>query len=214
MDASDKAAQEAAAALKLRIGRLDAPSLDLIFRDARTHNGWSERPVPDELLRELFDLVKMGPTSANCSPARLVFARSPEAKKRLLPALSSGNAAKTMAAPVTAIIGYDLAFYDRLEYLFPHEKSARSWFTSSEKLAQETAFRNGTLQGAYLIIAARSLGLDAGPMSGFDNGKVDAEFFAGSSVKSNFICSLGHGDPTKLFKRSPRFGFDEVCTIV
>ena len=214
MDALDKAAQQTAAASKRATARLDPASLDLIFREARTHNGWSDRPVPDDMLREVFDLLKMGPTSANCSPARLVFVRSPEAKQRLLPALSSGNAAKTMAAPVTAIIAYDLAFYDRLEYLFPHEKSARSWFTSSEELALETAFRNGTLQGAYLIIAARALGLDAGPMSGFDNAKVDAEFFAGTAVKSNFICSLGYGDPARLFKRSPRFGFDDVCTLV
>lgn len=213
MDASDKAAQESAAALKLRIGRLDPTSLDLIFRDARTHNGWSGRPVPDELLRELFDLVKMGPTSANCSPARLVFVRSPEAKKRLLPALSSGNAAKTMAAPVTAIIGYDLAFYDRLEYLFPHEKSARSWFTSSEKLAQETAFRNGTLQGAYLLIAARAIGLDVGAMSGFNNAVVDQAFFPDGRFKSNFLCNIGYGDHAKLFNQNPRFDFEDVCSF-
>jgi len=214
MDSEDLRAQQSVAALRQRIGALNGDALDLILREARTHNGWTPRPVADETLRQLFDIMKMGPTSANCSPARLVFVRSEEAKRRLAPALSSGNLKKTMAAPVTAIIGYDLHFYDHLQYLFPHEKDARSWFTSSERLAHETAFRNGTLQGAYLIIAARSLGLDAGPMSGFDNAKVDAEFFAGTSVKSNFICSLGYGDPSKIFKRSPRFRFEDVCQIL
>src|SRR4051812_36662394 len=213
MDTADEAAQQAIVDVRKRIRSLNGESLDLILREARTHNGWLPAPVSEKLLRDLYDLMKMGPTSANCSPARLVFVRSDAAKQRLLPALSSGNAAKTMAAPVTAIIGYDTHFYDRLDYLFPHDKSAQSWFTSSEKLALETAFRNGTLQGAYLIIAARALGLDAGPMSGFDNAKVDAAFFAGTTVKSNFICSLGHGDASRVFKRSPRLPFEDACRI-
>lgn len=214
MDVQDSNPQQAIEAIRARISHLDEASLDLLFRQARTHNGWTDRPIPDALLQQLFDLVKMGPTSANCSPGRLVFIRSPEAKERLRPALSRGNATKTMAAPVTVIIGHDLRFYEKLGALFPHDPSAASWFTSSEPLAQETAFRNGTLQGAYLILAARALGLDAGPMSGFDNAKVDAEFFAGTSVKSNFICSLGYGDPAKVFKRLPRFSFDEACRIL
>ena len=213
MDSLDLQAQQAIIALRQRISRLDDASLDLIFREARTHNGWTARPVGDETLRALFDLMKMGPTSANCSPARLVFVKSAEAKERLRPALSSGNQAKTMQAPVTAIIGYDMRFYERLSYLFPHEPDARSWFTSSETPAMETAFRNGTLQGAYFIIAARSLGLDTGPMSGFDNAMVDQLFFAGTTVQSNFICSIGYGEPSKVFKRSPRFRFEDVCVI-
>lgn len=214
MDALDLQAQQAIVALRQRINRLDDCSLDLLFREARTHNGWTERPVEDDMLQALFDLMKMGPTSANCSPARLIFVKSAAAKERLRPALSSGNQAKTMQAPATAIIGYDTRFYDRLSYLFPHEPDARSWFTSSETLATETAFRNGTLQGAYFIMAARSLGLDTGPMSGFDNAMVDQLFFAGTSVKSNFICSIGYGEPSKVFKRSPRFHFDDACAIV
>jgi 3-hydroxypropanoate dehydrogenase len=214
MDNEDLRAQQAIAEQRQRLRTLDAAGLDLILREARTHNGWTSEPVSDETLRQLFDVMKMGPTSANCSPARIVFVRSDAAKQRLAPALSSGNRTKTMAAPVTAILGYDLHFYDQLPFLFPHDKSARSWFTSSEKLAHETAFRNATLQGAYFIIAARALGLDAGPMSGFDNAKVDAEFFAGTTVKSNFICSLGLGDPSKVFKRSPRFRFEDVCQVL
>ena len=214
MDDLDIAAQEAVQAARQRLARLDDNGLDLLFRQARTHNGWKPEPVPETTLRALFDLMKMGPTSANCSPARLVFIQSTEAKARLLPALSRGNASKTMDAPVTAIIGFDVRFHDRLGYLFPQDPSAPSWFTSSEKLAHETAFRNGTLQGAYFIFAARALGLDAGPMSGFDNAKVDAEFFPGKSVKSNFICSIGYGNSSKIFKRLPRFAFDEVCQVL
>ena len=213
MDADDELAQQAIRDMRARLARVDDDVLDLLFREARTHNGWTDRPVGDDTLRELYALARMGPTSANCSPARIVFVKSAEAKARLSPALSSGNRAKTMQAPVTAIIGYDTHFYERLPELFPQSKSAQSWFTSSEPLAVETAFRNGTLQGAYLILAARALGLDAGPMSGFDNAKVDAAFFAGTSVKSNFICSLGYGDPSKVFKRLPRLDFDEACRI-
>ncbi|TWB22472.1 MULTISPECIES: malonic semialdehyde reductase [Nitrospirillum] len=186
---------------------------DLLFRTARTQNGWIDKPVPEALLRELYDLFKFGPTSANCSPARVVFVTSAEGKERLKPALSGNNTEKTMKAPVTAIIGHDLAFYDQLPRLFPHA-DARSWFTSSEELARTTAFRNGTLQGAYLMLAARSLGLDCGPMSGFDNAKVDAEFFPDSTVKSNFLCNIGYGDPSKVFPRLPRLEFEEACSIV
>jgi 3-hydroxypropanoate dehydrogenase len=192
---------------------LDDAALDLLFREARTHNGWIDRAVDDALLRRVWDLARMGPTSANCSPARIVFVKSRAAKERLRPALSAGNLEKTMTAPVTAIIGYDLDFPEHLPRLFPHD-DAKSWFAGNEPLIQTTAFRNGTLQGAYLMIAARALGLDCGPMSGFDNAKVDAAFFAGTRVRSNFLCNLGYGDPAKLFARSPRFGFDEVCAIV
>jgi len=170
--------------------RIDKSALDQLFVEARTHNWWRNREVPDSLLRELVDLMKLGPTSANSSPARNLFIKSPAAKKRLEPYLDEGNRRKTMAAPVTAIIGYDLRFHDQLPKLFPHEPDARSWFTGSEAHAERTAFRNGTLQGAYLILAARALGLDAGPMSGFDNAGVDREFFAGTTVKSNFLCNL------------------------
>jgi len=155
----------------------------------------------------------MAPTSANCSPARIVFVTTPEAKERLKPALMEGNVAKTMATPVTAIIGFDLDFYEHLPKLFPHT-DARAWFVGNEPLIEETAFRNGTLQGAYFIMAARSLGFDCGPMSGFDNNQVDQEFFAGTNVKSNFLCSIGLGDPAGLFPRSPRFDFDDVCQVV
>jgi 3-hydroxypropanoate dehydrogenase len=192
---------------------LSDPALDLIFRSARTHNGWLDRPVEELTLHRLYELFKWGPTSANCSPARIVFVRSREAKERLRPALSPGNLDKTMAAPVTAIIGHDLRFYDRLPQLFPHT-DARSWFAGKDELIKTTAFRNGTLQGAYLIIAARALGLDCGPMSGFDQARVDDEFFPGGTVKSNFLCNLGYGDPAKLFARSPRLEFAEACRIL
>lgn len=193
---------------------LDNGALDVIFRQARTHNGWQPKPVSDETLHQLYELMKWGPTSANCSPARILFLRSKEAKERLKPALSSGNRDKTMAAPVTAIVAYDLKFYDLLPRLFPHDQTARNWFTSDENVARATAFRNGTLQGAYMIIAARAVGLDCGPMSGFDNAKVDAEFFPGQDVKSNFLCNLGYGDPSKLFNRLPRLGFEEACKVL
>ena len=193
--------------------RFDDAALDTLFRAARTHNKWRPEPVADETLRELYDLLKFGPTSANCSPARLLFVRTPEAKERLKPALSAGNLEKTMAAPVTVIVAYDPRFYDHLPKLFPHA-DARPWFSGNEALAEETAFRNGTLQGGYLILAARSLGLDCGPMSGFDKAKVDAAFLAGLGWKSNFLCNLGHGDPEGLFPRSPRFEFDEACRLL
>jgi 3-hydroxypropanoate dehydrogenase len=194
-------------------GKLPDRCLDQIFRAARTHNAWREEDLPDSLLHELVELVKLGPTSANCSPARFLFVKSRAAKERLKPHLSEGNRDKTMKAPVCAIIGYDLDFYHHLPKLFPHT-DAKSWFAGKPKKIEETAFRNGTLQGAYLIIAARALGLDTGPMSGFDNEGVDAEFFAGTNIKSNFLCSLGHGDPSVLFPRSPRFAFDEMAKIL
>jgi 3-hydroxypropanoate dehydrogenase len=192
---------------------LDQAGLDLLFRNARTHNAYTDQPVSDRQLRELYDLLKMGPTSANCSPARFVFVRSPAAKEKLRPALSPGNLEKTMAAPVTVIIGHDLEFYEHLPRLFPHNAEARGWFAGKTAHAATTALRNGTLQGAYLILAARAIGLDCGPMSGFDHEKVDAAFFAGTAVRSNFLCNLGHGDPSKLFARSPRLDFDEACRI-
>ena len=193
---------------------LEDRALDIIFRQARTHNGFLPKPVSDETLRRMYDLLKWGPTSANCSPARLLFLRSKKAKERLRPALSAGNLEKTMAAPVTAIVAYDLEFYDLLPRLFPHDQAARSWFAGKEDVIRATAFRNGTLQGAYMIVAARAVGLDCGPMSGFDNALVDTEFFRDQSVKSNFLCNLGYGDPTKLFPRSPRLPFEEACKVM
>lgn len=191
---------------------LDDDALDVLFRNARTHNHWRDAPVSDDLLRAVWDLAKWGPTSANCSPARIVFVRSHDAKEMLRPCLMEGNVAKSMAAPATAIIGHDLAFYDRLPELFPHT-DARAWFVGNPDLIQKTAFRNGTLQGAYFMLAARSLGLDCGPMSGFDNDAIDAAFFAGTTVRSNFLCNIGVGDPAGLHPRSPRLSFDDACRI-
>lgn len=192
---------------------LNDAGLDLLFREARTHNGWTDEEVSDVLLQAVFDLAKMGPTSANCSPLRIVYVKTQAAKEKLKPALIEGNVVKTMAAPVTAVLGYDLQFYEQLPKLFPHT-DARSWFLGNDDLIETTAFRNGSLQGAYFILAARALGLDCGPMSGFDNAMVDQAFFPDGKVKSNFICNLGYGDSSKLFPRSPRFDFDEVCKIV
>jgi 3-hydroxypropanoate dehydrogenase len=192
---------------------LDSTVLDQIFRAARTRNGWSSRPVEKALLHELYDLLKWGPTAANASPARFVFLTTGAAKARLAPLLSAANRDKTLAAPATVIIGYDLAFAKHLSRLFPHAPGAKNWFADPEH-AQSTAFRNGSLQGAYLIIAARALGLDCGPMSGFDAAGVDAEFFAGTTVRSNFICSLGYGTDENLFDRNPRLSFEEACTIL
>ena len=192
---------------------LSPSALDQLFRQARTHNEWLDRPVTDQQLRELYELTKWAPTSANGSPARFVFVKSPAAKARLKPALSPPNLEKTMAAPVTVIVASDYAFYERLPELFPHA-DARSWFVGNQPMIDVTAFRNATLQGGYLILAARALGLDCGPMSGFDNAKVDAEFFAGSTVKSNFLINLGHGDADKLFPRSPRLSFEDAATIL
>ncbi len=193
---------------------IDAYGLDLLFRTARTHNTFTDQPVTDDELRALHDLLRQGPTSANCSPARFLFLRTKEAKQKLAPALSSGNHDKTMAAPVTAIVAYDPKFYQKLWKLFPHNPDATSWFTSNESLAATTAFRNGTLQGAYLILAARALGLDTGAMSGFDNGMVDELFLADRGWRSNFLCNIGHGDSAGLFPRSPRLDFDEACVLL
>ena len=192
---------------------LNDAGLDLLFRQARTYSAWRDKDVSDVLLQAIYDLTKMAPTSANCSPMRVLFLRSKEAKEKLRPALTEGNVAKTMAAPVTAVVAYDMDFHEQLPKLFPHT-DARSWFVGNESLIEETAIRNGTLQGAYLIVAARALGLDCGPMSGFDRDLVDRTFFPDGRVKSNFLCNLGHGDEAGLRPRSPRFGFDDACRVL
>jgi 3-hydroxypropanoate dehydrogenase len=191
---------------------LGAEAIDQLFMDARTYNDWQDRPVDTATLHRLWEIMRMGPTSANCSPARIVFVVSPEAKAKLKPCLMAGNVDKTMAAPVTAIIGHDLEFYEQLPKLFPHA-DARAWFVGNQPLIEATAFRNGTLQGAYLMLAARALGLDCGPMSGFDAPAVEAAFFAGTTVRANFLCNLGYGDDKNMFPRSPRFAFDDACSI-
>jgi 3-hydroxypropanoate dehydrogenase len=190
--------------------RLDAGALNQLFLDARTHRAWQQREVPDNVLKELVDLMKMGPTTSNTLPARLVFVKSKEAKERLKPHLSEGNRDKTMAAPVCAIIGYDLKFYERL----PQGMQPLPGFEGKPDHAQTTALRNGSLQGAYLILAVRALGLDAGPMSGFDNAGVDKEFFAGTDIRSNFLCNIGYGDVAGLRPRGPRFAFTEMAQIL
>lgn len=192
--------------------KLAQAALDQLFTHARTHNGWLAKPVPDELLHELYECMKWGPTSANCSPARIVFVKSQQAKERLLPCMDPGNVAKTRAAPVTAIIAMDGAFYEQLPMLFPQD-DARSWFAGNQPLIDATAFRNSSLQGGYFILAARALGLDCGPMSGFNAEMVNAAFFGDSPVKVNFVCSLGYGDPAKLFPRNPRLTFAQACRI-
>jgi 3-hydroxypropanoate dehydrogenase len=207
---------------------LDDAALDQLFREARTHNAWLDRPVTDETLHALYDLMKWAPTSANTNPARFLFLRTSRAKERLLPALAPANVEKVMTAPVTAIIAYDLLFFEKLPQLFPHAPAMRDNFARNPQLVEVTARRNSSLQGAYLILAARSLGLDCGPLSGFDNAKVDREFFeAGREcegcdqeflpeghVRSNFLCNLGYGDPSKLFPRSPRLAFEEACALL
>ncbi len=192
---------------------LDDKSLDQLFREARTQNKWQDRPVPDAKLQEIYDLLKYAPTSANSSPARFVFIRTAEAKAKLKEALSPGNIEKTMTAPVTVIVAHDIEFYEKLPFLFPHA-DARSWFAGNPAFAEASAFRNGTLQGAYLMLAARAAGLDVGAMSGFDNAKVDELFLAGTTWKSNFLVNLGYGDPSGLFARSPRLSFDEAARLV
>jgi 3-hydroxypropanoate dehydrogenase len=204
------------------------PCIDQLFRNARTHSAWTDKPVSEETLRELYEALKWGPTSANTSPARFVFIRSATAKERLRPSLAPGNVEKTMTAPVTVIVAYDLQFYERLPYLFPHNPAMRDLFAANAALIEVTARRNSSLQGAYLMLAARALGLDCGPMSGFDNAKLDEEFFGAGKesdgceqeffpaghVKSNFLCNLGYGDPSKLFPRSPRLEFKDACTLL
>lgn len=192
----------------------DNQSLDVMFRDARTHSYWKPEPVSDNLLRQVYDLAKMGPTSANMCPMRVVFVKTPEAKAKLKPLLDAGNVEKTMAAPVTAIIAMDIHFYEQLPKLFPHA-DAKAWFKDlPENVLEMIALRNSSLQGAYFMLAARALGLDCGPMSGFNNQKVDEAFFAGTKVKSNFLVNLGHGDPAKLHPRNPRLSFEETCKVV
>lgn len=192
---------------------LDDWTLNRLFRDARTHGAWTHSPVTDDDLRRIWDLARMGPTSGNCSPARVLFLRTVEAKERLRPCLSPGNVDKTMAAPVTAILGHDTAFFDLLPRLFPHA-AARDWFAENPALAEVTAFRNGTLQAGYFILASRAVGLDAGPMSGFDNEAVDREFFAGTTIRSNILVNLGVGDAAMLHPRNPRLSFDEACKVL
>ncbi len=193
--------------------QIDQFGLNLLFMEARTQNSWHQKPVPEDLMRRVFDLMKMAPTSANCSPGRFVFVASSEGKDKLKPALSEGNLAKTMSAPLTVIIAYDMEFYEHLPKLFPHT-DARAWFTGNDDLIHETAFRNGSLQGAYLMMAARALGLDCGPMSGFDADIVNSTFFPDGRFKVNFICNVGYGDDKEVYPRGPRFEFDEVCAIV
>ena len=192
---------------------LDDAALNLLFTQARTHSAWLPRAIESGVLERLYELAKMGPTSANCSPARFVFVQSPDAKARLKPTLLASNVDKTMSAPVTVIIGSDQAFYERLPELFPHA-DAKSWFVGNQALIEETAFRNSSLQAAYLMLAARALDLDCGPMSGFDQAKVDAEFFAGTTIKSNFLINLGYGDAAGLFPRSPRLSFADACQVL
>ena len=192
---------------------IDSHCLDTLFRTARTHYRWLEQPVSDDELRTIYDLMKMGPTSANSSPARVLFLRTPAAKERLRPALSAGNVDKALTAPVVAIVATDPHFYESLPYLYP-QADARSWFAGNDELASVTGMRNGTLQGAYLIMAARAAGLDCGPMSGFDNERVDTEFLAATGWKSNFLVCLGHGDPAEAWQRAPRLGFDEACRLL
>jgi 3-hydroxypropanoate dehydrogenase len=195
---------------------VDDNFLDRVFRNGRSQNGWLPEPVSDEQLRQMYELMKWGPTSVNCSPARIIFVRSEAGKAKLKDALSPGNVEKSMTAPVLAVVGYETRFYDDLPRLFPHNPAVKTWFEGEAKVgfAETTAFRNGTLQGGYLIAAARAVGLDCGPMSGFDNAKVDVALFTGTSVKSNFICGLGRGDPSKLFPRSPRLSFEEACKLI
>jgi len=195
--------------------KLDQQALDQLFLKARTQNGWLPTPVTDDQLREIYDIMKVGPTSANTCPARLVFLRTPEAKARLLPALSPTNVDKTKAAPVTAIIGYDTHFFEWMpKKLFAHRPEMADNYAKNAALAEITAFRNGTLQGAYFMLAARAVGLDVGGMSGFDNAKVDAEFFPDRRVRSNFLCNVGHGDPAKVMVKLPRLDFDEACMLL
>lgn len=191
---------------------LSEQDLNTLFMEARSYNAWSDKQVPAAMLEQMWDIARMGPTSANCSPARIVFVTSAEAKEKLRPCLMDGNVDKTMQAPVTAIIGHDMAFFEKLPELFPHT-DARAWFAGNDALIEETAFRNGTLQGAYLMLAARALGLDCGPMSGFDKQKVDAAFFAGTTARVNFMCNIGYGTDADLFPRSPRLAFAQACRV-
>ena len=213
-DTKDLAAQETFRRLKEEVSRADPATLRLILTDARTQNVWQQRDVADDLLKEIYQIMKMGPTSANCCPARIVFLKSQASRERLRSALKPNNIDKTMSAPVTAIIAHDTAFWKHAETMFPQNPGAQLTFKDNPTGSGIAAFRNGSLQGAYFLIAARAVGLDCGPMSGFDYSLVDDEFFPDTTLKSNFLCNLGYGDPSKTFKRLPRFNFDEVCEIL
>ena len=208
-----KSIWDTANSIQLAIKSLDEPGLDLLFRQARTHNGWKARAVEHRTLKQLWELIRYAPTAVNGMPARFVFVTSQEGKERLRPCLSPGNVNKVMAAPVTVIIGYDLAFWELLPTLFPHADEVAEMFRDNAELAEMTAFRNGTLQGAWLILAARALGLDCGPMSGFDGQRLDQSFFADTSIRSNFLCNLGYGDVNQLYPRLPRLSFEDACTF-
>jgi 3-hydroxypropanoate dehydrogenase len=207
-------ARAAITALRAKTSRLGNVEFDLLFRTARTHNAWQNKPVPDALLREIVEIMQLGPTSQNCQPARLVFVRSAGEKEKLAGAAGPTNQPKIKAAPVTAIVAYDTKFYENIKRTFPHRPEAADNYRNNAALAEATAFRNGSLQGAYFIIAARALGLDTGPMSGFNNAKVDELFFAGTSYKSNFLCNLGYGDVAGVMQKLPRLGFDEIVRFV
>jgi 3-hydroxypropanoate dehydrogenase len=213
LDALRAKAQQDHRDLHNRLERLSDDSIDLILRKARSHYAWTDKPVPDALLQEIYDITINGATSMNTLPARFVFVKSPEGKERLAKSLKPANVPKMMGAPVTAIIAYDMEFWKELPFLFPHE-DRRHLFEGKDKMIADTAFRNGTLQGAYFMIAARAVGLDVGAMSGFSNAVVDEEFFAGTSLKSNFLCNIGYADETALFQKLPRFSFDQVCRTV
>jgi 3-hydroxypropanoate dehydrogenase len=189
-------------------------AISQLFTEARTHSAWLAKPIEDSTLRALFDLMKWGPTSANTSPVRIVFVKSAKAKEQLVPCLSPGNVDKTKAAPVTAIVAWDERYYEHVPRLFPHFPQMKDMLASNKEMAESTAFRNSSLQGGYLILAARALGLDCGPMSGFDNAKLDETFFKGTTWKSNFLCNLGYGDVSQLHPRGPRLSFDEACKII
>ena len=210
----DEAARQAVRDLRETIKTADEDTLRLLLTEARTHYGWQDRDVPDDTLRELYDIAKMGPTSMNQQPMRLIFVRSQEAKRKLEPMLMEGNRPKMMSAPVTAIVGYDTRFFEKLPEIYPPNPDAKKIFEGKETMAELNAFRNGTLQGAYLMIAARAVGLDVGGMSGFDNAKVDEAFFAGTGIKSNFLVNLGYADESKIFRRLPRLAFDDVATVL
>ena len=214
LESLHEAARQDVERLRREVVRADHDTLRLMFLDARTHYGWQDRPVSDVQLRQIYDLMKWGPTSMNQQPMRLVFVKSAQAKEKLKPALMDMNVEKVMTAPVTAIIGYDLEFYERLPETFPHDQSARDIFAGKEALTRANAVRNGTLQGAYFMLAARALGIDTGPMSGFNTTKVDELFFAGTAIKSNFLCNLGYGETVKIFRRLPRLDFDDVAEIL
>lgn len=207
------AAQDDVRALRNEITTLSDAQISLILTQARSHYAWTDTPVSDDLLHQIFDIMKMGPTSMNTCPSRIIFVRSVAGKERLAKALKPANVPKVMTAPITAIIAYDVDFWKELRRLFPHE-DRRPHFKDKPAHAEDTAYRNSTLQGAYFMIAARALGLDIGAISGFDNAVVDDEFFAGTSVKSNFLCNLGYADEAALFQRLPRFAFDDVCDIL